>query len=154
MKPLVVHIVQPMQPMLLTLAMQGVIISTVRIVQTMHTMAHTRRVLMRQIPVDTSTAAVMVAQPPQPKLKDRKTGERALDVETGAALVTVDVMFVMNGNAEVLSITVPETGISEELVMGTKVALTGLVARPWENEFNGQKRHGIAFRAVAITAGA
>jgi hypothetical protein len=36
--------------------------------------------------------------------------------------------------------------------MGTPVALTGLVARPWENEFNGQKRHGISFRAVAVTA--
>lgn len=36
--------------------------------------------------------------------------------------------------------------------MGTPVALTGLVARPWENEFNGQKRHGISFRAVAVTS--
>ncbi len=36
--------------------------------------------------------------------------------------------------------------------MGTPVALTGLIARPWENEFNGQKRHGIAFRAVAVTS--
>jgi hypothetical protein len=36
--------------------------------------------------------------------------------------------------------------------MGTPVALTGLIARPWENEFNGQRRHGIAFRAVAVTS--
>jgi hypothetical protein len=36
--------------------------------------------------------------------------------------------------------------------MGTPVALTGLIARPWENDFNGQKRHGIAFRAVAVTS--
>ncbi|QPP08341.1 hypothetical protein G4Z16_20245 [Streptomyces bathyalis] len=107
---------------------------------------------MRQIPVDTTSAAVMVAQPAQPKLKDRRTGERAMDTETGAALMTVDVMFAMDGNAEVLSVTVPETGITGELVMGTPVALTGLIARPWENEFNGQKRHGIAFRAVAVTS--
>jgi len=107
---------------------------------------------MRQIPVDTASAAVMVAQPPQPKLKDRRTGERAMDAETGAAMMTVDVMFAMDGNAEVLSVAIPETGISGELVMGTPVALTGLIARPWENEFNGQKRHGIAFRAVAVTS--
>ncbi|QKV93027.1 hypothetical protein HUT19_15730 [Streptomyces sp. NA02950] len=107
---------------------------------------------MRQIPVDTSAASVMVAQPPQPKVKDRRTGERAMDAETGAALMTVDVMFVLDGNAEILSLTVPETGISGELAMGTPVALTGLIARPWENEFNGQKRHGIAFRAVAVTS--
>ncbi|GAA4656294.1 hypothetical protein GCM10023347_01910 [Streptomyces chumphonensis] len=107
---------------------------------------------MRQIPVDTTTAAVMVAQPPQPKLVNRQTGEIAIDRETGDKLATVDVLFVMNGQAEVISITVPESGISGELTMGAPVGLTGLVARPWENEFNGQKRHGISFRAVAVTA--
>ncbi|MFG3079546.1 SCO3933 family regulatory protein [Streptomyces parvulus] len=107
---------------------------------------------MRQIPVDTSTATVMVAQAPQPKVKDRRTGERAMDAETGAALSTVDVMFAANGEVEILSVTVPEPGISGDLMMGTPVALTGLIARPWENEFNGQKRHGIAFRAVAVTS--
>ncbi|MGP8299832.1 SCO3933 family regulatory protein [Streptomyces inhibens] len=107
---------------------------------------------MRQIPVDTSAATVMVAKQPQIKVKDRRTGEVALDVETGAKLMTVDVMFAANDAVEILSVTVPESGISGELGMGTPVALTGLVARPWENEFNGQKRHGIAFRAVAVTS--
>ncbi|MBL1110669.1 hypothetical protein JK361_40085 [Streptomyces sp. 5-8] len=107
---------------------------------------------MRQIPVDTSAATVMVAKTPQPKVKDRRTGEIATDVETGAKLMTVDVMFAANDEVEILSITVPEPGISGELTMGTPVALTGLIARPWENDFNGQKRHGIAFRAVAVTS--
>ncbi|MFI6566813.1 hypothetical protein [Streptomyces sp. NPDC050534] len=107
---------------------------------------------MRQIPVDTSTATVMVAQAPEPKVKDRRTGEVATDAETGATLMTVNVMFAANGEVEILNVTVPETGISGELAMGTQVALTGLIARPWENEFNGQKRHGIAFRAIAVTS--
>ncbi|MFB6809823.1 hypothetical protein [Streptomyces sp. NPDC056387] len=107
---------------------------------------------MRQIPVDTSAAMVMVAQPPAAKVKDRRTGEIATDPETGVRMMTVDVLFASNGEAEVLSVTVPETGITGELVMGTPVGLTGLVARPWENEFNGQKRHGISFRAVAVTS--
>ncbi|MFJ9903881.1 hypothetical protein ACIRVK_13415 [Streptomyces sp. NPDC101152] len=107
---------------------------------------------MRQIPVDTSAATVMVAKNPQPKVKDRRTGEIATDAETGATLMTVDVMFAANDEVEILSLTVPETGISGDLQMGTPVALTGLIARPWENEFNGQKRHGIAFRAVAVTS--
>ena len=107
---------------------------------------------MRQIPVDTSAATVMVAKQPQVKVKDRRTGEVALDVETGAKLMAVDVMFAANDAVEILSVTVPESGVSGELGMGTPVALTGLIARPWENEFNGQKRHGIAFRAVAVTS--
>ena len=107
---------------------------------------------MRQIPVDTSAATVMVAKTPQVKIKDRRTGEIATDVETGAKMMTVDVMFAANEEVEILSVTVPEPGITGELAMGTPVALTGLIARPWENDFNGQKRHGIAFRAVAVTS--
>ncbi|MFG2299996.1 hypothetical protein [Actinacidiphila glaucinigra] len=107
---------------------------------------------MRQIPVDTSAATMMVAQAPQPRVRDRRTGEIATDAETGATMMTVDVMFAANGEVEILSVAVPEPGISGDLVMGTPVALTGLVARPWENEFNGQRRHGISFRAVAVTS--
>ncbi|MGW5736877.1 MULTISPECIES: SCO3933 family regulatory protein [Streptomyces] len=107
---------------------------------------------MRQIPVDTTSATVMVAKTPQAKITDRRAGEIALDAETGGKLMTVDVMFAANDEVEILSVTVPETGVSDELTMGTPVALTGLIARPWENEFNGQKRHGIAFRAVAVTS--
>ena len=102
---------------------------------------------MRQIPVDTSTAVAMVAQPPTPKIANRQTGEIATDRETGATLMVVDVMFVMDGNAEILSLAVPETGVPSDLAMGTPVALTGVIARPWERD----GRHGIAFRAVAVT---
>jgi hypothetical protein len=106
---------------------------------------------MRQIPVDTANATVMVARPPQPKIRDRRTGEIATDPETGASMMTIDVMFAALGQVEILTVTVPEPGISGELVMGTPVALTGLIARPWENEFNGQRRHGISYRAIAVT---
>jgi hypothetical protein len=107
---------------------------------------------MQQIPVDTAGATLMVAQPPTPKIANQQTQQQAADTRTGELLMTLDVLFVMNGNAEVVKVTVGESAISGELAMGTPVALTGLVARPWENEFNGQKRHGISFRAVAVTA--
>jgi hypothetical protein len=106
---------------------------------------------MRQIPVDTSAATVMVAKAPEIKLRDRRTGEIAVDAD-GMKLMTVDVMFAAFGEVQILTVTVPETGISGDLVMGTPVALTQLVARPWESEFNGRQRHGIAFRAVAVTS--
>ncbi|MET9515151.1 hypothetical protein [Streptomyces sp. NPDC002994] len=107
---------------------------------------------MRVIPVDMTGVTVMVAQPPQTKMRDKKNGVVAVDIETGGSLMTVDVLFVANGNAEVITVTVTEDDISGDLAMGTPVALTGLVARPWENEFNGQKRHGISFRAAAVTS--
>ncbi|CAL9516209.1 hypothetical protein SUDANB140_03754 [Streptomyces sp. enrichment culture] len=80
---------------------------------------------MRQIPVDTSAATVMVAKTPQPKVRDRRTGEIATDAETGAKLMTVDVMFAANDEVEILSVTVPETGISGDLTMGTPAAPRG-----------------------------
>lgn len=47
--------------------------------------------------------------------------------------------------------TVPETGLPDGLTPGMPVSVIGLKARDWENTFNGQTRHGISFRAVAIT---
>ncbi|MGW2558159.1 SCO3933 family regulatory protein [Streptomyces sp. NPDC001514] len=107
---------------------------------------------MRVIPVDMSGVTAMVAQPPRRKMKDKKNGVMAVDAETGVPLMIVDVLFVANGNAEVVTVAVAEGDISGELTTGTPVALTGLVARPWENEINGKQRHGISFRAAAVTS--
>ncbi|GAA5008159.1 hypothetical protein [Kitasatospora paranensis] len=102
--------------------------------------------------VDTSTAFVFVAVPPAPKVTNRQTGEVAIDRETGARMVTVGLTIADEGEANLYTVSVPETGISDGLTVGTPVALTGLKARDWENEFNGQKRHGISFRATAVTS--
>lgn len=73
---------------------------------------------MRQIPVDTSAATVMIAKAPQPKVKDRRTGEIALDKD-GVTLMTVEVMFSTPDEVEILKLTVPQPGVSEDLAMGT-----------------------------------
>ncbi|MGW4697002.1 SCO3933 family regulatory protein [Kitasatospora cineracea] len=102
--------------------------------------------------VDTSTAFVFVAIPPAPKVVNRQTGEIAVDRETGAKMMTVGLTIADEGEANLYTVSVPETGLSESLAVGMPVALTGLKARDWENEFNGQKRHGISFRAAAVTS--
>ena len=107
---------------------------------------------MASFKIDLSTAVVFVATEPQVKLVNRRTGEVATDSETGARLMTVGLLISDEGQGNLYQVTVPETGIPEGLVPGTPVAVTGLRAREWENEFNGQKRHGLSFRAVAVTA--
>ncbi|GAA1101496.1 MULTISPECIES: hypothetical protein [Kitasatospora] len=102
--------------------------------------------------VDTSTAVVFVAVPPAPKIVNRQTNEVAIDRETGAKMMTVGLTIADEGEASLYTVSVPETGISEGLAVGSLVVVTGLKARDWENEFNGQKRHGISFRAAAITS--
>ncbi|MGW7515096.1 SCO3933 family regulatory protein [Streptomyces sp. NPDC054796] len=109
---------------------------------------------MPSFKIDLSTAIVFVATAPEPKMVNKKTGERATDRETGDGLSTVGLLVSDEGEGNLYQVTVPDSGLPSGLTPGTPVAVTGLKARDWENEFNGQKRHGIAFRAVAITAAA
>jgi hypothetical protein len=102
--------------------------------------------------IDLSTAVVFVAVAPAPKLKNKKTGELATDAVTGATLHTVGLLVSDEGDGNLLTVSVPESGLpTGGIAVGTPVAVTGLKARDWENEFNGEKRHGIAFRAMAVT---
>ena len=68
--------------------------------------------------------------------------------------MTVGVVFIDEGDSSLIQVTVPESGVTEGLTVGAPVSLPGLIARPWESVFNGQQRHGIAYRATAIAPGA
>jgi hypothetical protein len=109
---------------------------------------------VRVIRVETSTATILLTEAPAPKVKDRQTGEIAKDAVTGEALMSVGVVYIDEGESSLISVTVPESGVAEGLAVGAPVSLPGLVARPWESVFNGRSRHGIAYRAAAITPGA
>ncbi|WP_405955581.1 hypothetical protein [Streptomyces phaeochromogenes] len=108
---------------------------------------------MPSFKIDVSTAIVFVATAPEPKMANKKTGERAMDRDNPSlGLSTVGLLVSDEGEGNLYQVTIPETGYPEGLAPGTPVKVIGLKARDWENEFNGQKRHGISFRAVAITA--
>ncbi|MFK0171140.1 hypothetical protein ACIQU5_20290 [Streptomyces sp. NPDC090306] len=110
---------------------------------------------MPSFKIDLSSATVFVATAPVPKLVSKETGERAVDRETGAGLSTVGLLIADEGEANLYKVTVPETGVPDNLVVGVPVTVVGLKARDWENTFsNGKSGHGIAFRAAAIMTGA
>ncbi|MFE7130050.1 hypothetical protein ACFVIM_04260 [Streptomyces sp. NPDC057638] len=106
---------------------------------------------MRSIRVETSAATILLTEAPAPKVRDRQTGEVAKDATTGEPLMKIGVVYIEDGESSLVQVTIPESGISDGLTLGAPVALPGLVARPWESVFNGQQRHGIAFRAAAVT---
>ncbi|MGW1275791.1 SCO3933 family regulatory protein [Streptomyces tsukubensis] len=106
---------------------------------------------MRTIRVETSAATILLTEAPEPKVRDRKTGEIAKDAVSGETLMTLGVVYIEDGESSLVKVVVPESGVAEGLALGAPVALPGLVARPWESTFNGQQRHGIAFRAAAVT---
>lgn len=109
---------------------------------------------MRSIRVDISSATILLTEAPEPKVKDRQTGEIAKDAQTGEALMKLGVVYIDGGESSLLQVTVPESGVTDGLALGSPVTLLGLVARPWESVFNGQQRHGIAYRADAIAPAA
>jgi hypothetical protein len=105
---------------------------------------------MPSFKIDLSTAVVFVATAPEPKMVNKKTGERAVDRETNTSLSTVGLLVSDEGEGNLYQVTVLETGLPEGLTPGMPVKVLGLKARDWENTFNGEKRHGISFRATAI----
>ncbi|MEU6373382.1 hypothetical protein [Streptomyces sp. NPDC046909] len=109
---------------------------------------------MRTIRVETAAATILLTEAPEPKVRDRQTGERATDAVSGEPLMTVGVVYIEDGESSLIRVTIPEGGISDGLALGSPVSLPGLIARPWESVFNGQQRHGIAYRAAAITPAA
>jgi hypothetical protein len=109
---------------------------------------------LRTIRVETSAATILLTEAPEKKVRDRQTGEIAKDAVSGEALMTIGVVHIEDGESSLFKVTIPESGVSEGLALGSPVSLPGLVARPWESVFNGQKRHGIAFRAAAVTPAA
>ncbi|MER5781973.1 hypothetical protein ABT104_09655 [Streptomyces mobaraensis] len=108
---------------------------------------------MRSIRVDASAATILLTEAPEMKVKDRQTGEIAKDALSGESLMKIGVVYIDAGESSLIQVTVPESGVSEGLTLGAPVSLPGLVARPWESVFNGQQRHGIAYRATAVVPG-
>jgi hypothetical protein len=109
-----------------------------------------REKALRSIRVETSAATILLTEAPEKKLKDRRSGEVATDAVTGETLMTVGVVYIEGGESSLIKVTVPERGVTEGLAVGAPVSLVGLVARPWESTFNGQQRHGIAYRAEVV----
>lgn len=109
---------------------------------------------MRTIRVETSNATILLTEVPEPKVRDRQTGEVAKDAVSGETLMKIGVVYIDEGESSLIHVTVPESGVTEGLTPGTPVSLPGLVARPWESVFNGRERHGIAYRAAALAPGA
>ncbi|WP_406343690.1 hypothetical protein [Streptomyces sp. NBC_00648] len=107
---------------------------------------------MPSFKIDTSTAVVFVAVEPKPKVINKQTEEVAIDRETGAKLMTVGLTIADEGEANLFTVTIPETGVPSGLTLGLPVKVIGLRARDWENTFNGEKRFGIAMRAAALVA--
>ncbi|MFE0045758.1 SCO3933 family regulatory protein [Streptomyces albireticuli] len=101
---------------------------------------------MQSIPVDTSRLGVMrCAVAPEPKTTGNEIKEVKRDRE-GNTIYTVAVMVRQDGR-RVSVIEIAVTGEPKGVEEGVEVKVTGLEAFAWAMG----DRHGISFRAAAIT---
>jgi hypothetical protein len=106
---------------------------------------------MRNIPVDVSALTFVCVSAPRPKLVSQETGEVKVDRD-GNTVFTIGLSVAdAMGRVELLNVAVPG---DQNTTIGQIVTPVGLVAFPWEQVINGQKRWGIAYRANKITPAA
>lgn len=99
------------------------------------------------IPMDTSRLILAMA-PAMPRIKDKATGEIDTNRD-GVALYEVQAVMPMdNGPALPMNISVPETGLTEAVDMGTKLRATGLLARTGVTKYG---KEYVMFSASALT---
>lgn len=103
---------------------------------------------MRRMPLKTEAMTLMLIQAPEKKVKNQKTGEIAIDKQSGQVQYNVNVAVIVDGRPDAVTVVVTEDGIQPDLIPGMPVALPGLYATKWENEFG----HGISFKATAVMA--
>ncbi|MFF1482852.1 hypothetical protein ACFVYD_36585, partial [Streptomyces sp. NPDC058301] len=87
---------------------------------------------MPSFKIDTSTAVVFVAAEPKLKVINKKTGEIGIDQDTGAKMMTVGLTVADEGEANLYTVSIPETGVPSGLTLGMPIKVVGLKARDWE----------------------
>jgi hypothetical protein len=98
---------------------------------------------MFNLPIDTSAMSFLVGAGAEP-IRERGTDRPRVDAETGEPLFAVQVVALVEGRADVITVKVP--GQPPDLPQGAPVRVLGLVATPWTME----GRSGISFRARRV----
>lgn len=102
---------------------------------------------MRNIPVDTSALTFVCVSAARPKLVNQDTGEVKVD-RNGETVFQVGLSAANEmGRVELLNVSISG---DQAVTVGQLVTPVGLVAFPWEQTRNGEKRWGIAYRANQI----
>lgn len=98
---------------------------------------------MVNLPIDTSAMTFLVGASAEP-IRERGTNRPRTDAETGEPLFAVQLVALIEGRANVITVKVP--GEPRSVPQGAPVRVVGLVATPWTME----GRSGVAFRATRI----
>lgn len=99
------------------------------------------------IPVDTSGLTFVCIAPSRPKITNQETGEVKVDRE-GRTVYQVGLSVANQaGRVDLVTVNVPG---EPSVQVGQIVTVNELIARPWQQVINGERRHGISFAASAV----
>jgi hypothetical protein len=62
----------------------------------------------------------------------------------------VNLVESLDGRAQVIKVTIPESGVPEGLAPGSAVKPLGMIASPWANSFGDQVNSGLSYRAEGL----
>lgn len=100
------------------------------------------------VPMD-STRTLVALGPANPRIKDQKTGEMDLDRVTGEQLLEVQLVMQMDEGAPLaMLVSVPQSGIVDEIQMGSMVKATGLRCI---TDVSAKGKHWAMYSANALT---
>ncbi|WAL96539.1 hypothetical protein [Streptomyces sp. Je 1-369] len=106
---------------------------------------------MTRIPVRIlDTTIGIVGTLPEQRYVDMEKTQESKDRDTGERLFHVTVMLMEDGRAEMMRITVPESGLPNGLQIGSVVRPVDLFATPWARINNGNLSDGVAYRAKSL----
>ena len=99
------------------------------------------------LPLD-STRLILAMGPATPRIKNKQTGELDTNRE-GATLYEVQAVMQMDGGSPLpMSISVPESGLSDPIDVGSRLKAAGLMANAGVTKFG---KAYVMFSATALT---
>ena len=102
---------------------------------------------MISLPLDPSLTLIALSEP-RPQIKDQKTGEIAIDRDTGARMYQIDVALTVPGGRPMsFQLSVPENGLSADVVAYSPFHALGLTFISGEKN----NRTWQMYRAAGIT---
>jgi hypothetical protein len=101
-------------------------------------------------PVDTNAMTLIAGGAGEALMKDRKTGEMAMDARSGKPLYVISLLVLIPGE-EVpqvwkVKLTTPPQNVSQ----GIPVKVAGLMFSEWTMRDGDRTSHGVSFRAESV----
>jgi hypothetical protein len=101
-------------------------------------------------PVDTNAITLIAGGSGEPLVKDRKTGEQAMDARSGKPLYVINLLVLIPGEEVPQVWRVKLTNPPQNVQQSMPVKVAGLMFAEWTMRDGDRTSHGVSFRAESV----